>query len=301
MKYGVRLHPLSMFPEFDAIVRFVQHAEELGYDFIALPDHTIFPTEYESTMGRDWHDPIILAVALASQTKRIHFATDVLVLPQWQPIRLAKSVATADLATRGRLDIGVGVGWLQTEVDLLGGDFRKRGRMMEEYVAVMKNLWLTHPSTFKGEFISYEDMCCYPKPWQKTGPRILIGGGVHISAERAARIGDGWMPMTTTYDNIVAWMPTLKREMAERKRSMDDFPIYVNVPMFEMSDAVKEHTKRAGGAVDPSFANDIDGARRRFADYNDLGVTHLCMLLSTNYRMLHDQIENIARKALVHF
>jgi probable F420-dependent oxidoreductase len=138
-------------------------------------------------------DPLIWLSFVAAATSSIRLATGILILPQRNPVVLAKSVATLDEISGGRVELGVGVGWLEEEFDALGIPFARRGARTEEYIAAMRALWDTDNAEFHGEFANFANASVNPKPTNGRVP-IHIGGHSRIAAERAGRIGDGFFP-----------------------------------------------------------------------------------------------------------
>jgi len=165
-------------------------AEECGYTSIWTSDHILvgadFPrygTMYESLTTLAW---------LAAKTERIRVGTSILVVPLRNAILTAKQAATLDDLTGGRLVLGVGLGWNQGEYAFVGADWRRRARIMDESLQVMRNLWTEERPTFAGTFYNYENTLFFPKPAQRGGPPIWVGGGSDAALRRAA--GDEVMP-----------------------------------------------------------------------------------------------------------
>jgi probable F420-dependent oxidoreductase len=140
-------------------------------------------------------DPLVWLSYVASATARIRLATGVLILPQRNPLVLAKEVATLDHLSGGRVVLGVGVGWLAEEFDALGVPFRRRGARADEYIEVMRRLWDGDHAAHDGEFVSFSDVSSNPKPARGRVP-IVVGGHSEAAARRAGRIGDGFFPGT---------------------------------------------------------------------------------------------------------
>lgn len=185
------------------MLSYIRSLDELGYDSIFLIDHlaTAGPT-YPVT----WYDCMTMLSAIASTTKRIRLGTLVLVLPLYHPVQLAKSLATIDYLSNGRLIVGVGVGWNREEFDALGVHLSSRGRMMDECLQILKELWTRNNVTFNGDFFKFSNLTVEPKPVQRPHPPIWIGGGnqpfdkiygmkvgdVTPALRRIARYSSGW-------------------------------------------------------------------------------------------------------------
>ncbi len=212
------------------IAGFAQHAEACGFESIVVVEHTVVITDYQSVYpyagsGRmelgdacDIPDPLDLLAFLAGRTSRIGLATGVLVVPNHQPVVLAKRVATVDALSGGRLRLCVGVGWMAEELEACGADFASRGRRTDETIDAMRLLWQeTAPggATFHGDFCSFSGAMSYPKPATRAGVPIHIGGHSRAAARRAGRRGDGFQPLglrTAERNALVALM----REEAEK-------------------------------------------------------------------------------------
>jgi len=183
----------------DEITRLAVAIEAIGYDEIDIFDHVIngYPIEgrdpapYPATM------PLLEALVtlgyIAAVTERVGLGTEVLVLPQRQPVLAAKQFSTIDTLSGGRLRVGVGVGWQESEYDALGMDFHTRGRAMDEAIALIQACWRDETIEFAGDHFSAESMAMEPKPPQGGGIPLWIGGGSKAALRRAGQVGDGWM------------------------------------------------------------------------------------------------------------
>lgn len=275
MHFGAMLHPFSSFDDLPALVAFAQRAEQAGFSYLSIPDHTLFPMSEEPLMGRMWYDALVLGTHLADRTSTIRLTFQILVLPQRHPVHLAKQIATLDIVSGGRVDVGLGVGWLEGEFDMLGADFASRGRRMDEYIAVMKAIWTTHPSEFQGEWFSFSDASGLPKPAQSPHPPILIGGTWRPSARRAATVGDGWMPLDIPEAELDAAMALLRSEMDLAGRTLDGFQVYGRLPLFVHSTASREHAEIAGAADIGLLGGDYGKAADHVRRAEEQGYTHM--------------------------
>jgi probable F420-dependent oxidoreductase len=141
----------------------------------------------------DLTDPLIWLTWLAANTSSIRLGTGILILPERNPLVLAKQLGTLDSFSGGRVELGIGVGWLKEEFDALGIPWERRGARTDEYVAVMQKLWSENEVSFDGEFVSFENISSNPKPLNGSVP-ITIGGHSDAAAKRAGRIGNGFFP-----------------------------------------------------------------------------------------------------------
>jgi probable F420-dependent oxidoreductase len=145
-------------------------------------------------------DPLIWLAYVAAATSTIRLGTGILILPQRNPVVLAKELATLDQMSGGRMELGIGVGWLEEEFDVLGVPFAARGRRTDDYVAAMRALWTQDAATHHGEFASFDKAILSPKPAQPIP--ITVGGHTDVAAKRAGRLGDGFFPGTGTHEEI---------------------------------------------------------------------------------------------------
>lgn len=183
-----------------------QTAEEVGFDSLWAIEHVVVPKSYSSTYpydegGRlfkgasqlDHSDPLIWLAYAAAVTTRIRLATGILILPQRNPLILAKEIASLDRLCGGRFDFGIGVGWLREEFDALGVSFDRRGARTDEYIAALRVLWTEEEAEFHGEFVDFDPVYSQPKPIQQPVP-ILVGGHSDRAARRAGELGDVFFP-----------------------------------------------------------------------------------------------------------
>jgi probable F420-dependent oxidoreductase len=140
----------------------------------------------------DWLDPLIALSFAAAATATIELATGVLLLPEHNPVMLAKQVSSLDQLAGGRLTLGIGVGWSREEFDALGVPFARRGARSDEYLHVLRTIWRDAEASFDGEFVRFEGIRVNPKPVRDGGVPIVVGGNSDAALRRAARHGDGW-------------------------------------------------------------------------------------------------------------
>ncbi len=145
-------------------------------------------------MFRFPHDPLQPLSFAAAITKNLKLGTGILILPQRHPIYVAKETATIDQLSKGRLLLGIGSGWLAEEFQALGLDFHKRGAMTDEAIVAMRALWSEGAATFHGKNYNFDNVKMYPKPFNKSGIPIIVGGHSPAAAKRAGRYGDGFFP-----------------------------------------------------------------------------------------------------------
>ncbi|PYM18149.1 MAG: LLM class F420-dependent oxidoreductase [Candidatus Rokuibacteriota bacterium] len=206
VRYGFYLPTRGGCATPEALEAIVQRGEALGFHSVMIADHVVFPTaiasKYPYTVsgafpgGGDALEQLTLMAFVAGRTRTLRLVTSVMILPYRNPVLTAKMLATIDVLSRGRVTVGVGVGWLREEFEALDApDFERRGAASDEYIRIFKTLWTQDPASFDGEFYRFDALRCVPQPVQKPHPPIWIGGHSAPALRRAARYGDGWHPV----------------------------------------------------------------------------------------------------------
>jgi probable F420-dependent oxidoreductase len=205
----------------------ISAAEHAGYESVWVVEHVVIPKGYESTYpysrsGKmlggaedfDIPDPLVWLSFAAAVSTTIKLATGVLILPQRNPVILAKEVASLDVLSGGRVILGVGSGWLEEEFRTLGASFDDRGARADEYIRVLRTLWSDEVASFAGDFVSFDEVYLRPRPVNRSVP-IVIGGHSKRAARRAGELGDGFYPASAAVDELPG-LVALARETAER-------------------------------------------------------------------------------------
>lgn len=251
MKFGIRIPPPQMGPigDPDFVVRYAKLVESLGFESIWVIDHALMCIEYDSTYpykttGRtpipaeaNMPDPLILMSFIAATTERLRIGTSMLILPQRHPILLAKEIATLDRYSKGRITLGVGVGWVKEEVEILKQDFRDRGRRADEWIAILRALWSEGLSHFEGDYYQFKDVASYPKPVQPGGIPLMIGGHSAAAAARAGRFGDEFYPHWSTRGPNETELNQLQTVIALSAEEAGRDPADVRLTLTSTSDA----------------------------------------------------------------
>ena len=206
-----------------------QAAEDLGFATIEVADHV-----YGAAARGDWkptydetehfHETFTTLAFLAACTKTITLSSGVLILPQRQTGVVAKQAAEVDVLSGGRMRLGIGVGWNHIEYEALEADWKTRGAKQAEQVEVLRLLWTEKLVTYKGRFHDLESVNILPGPVNKSIP-VWFGGSADAVIKRAARIGDGWMPIMPPDEKAAAGLETLRRHLKDFGRDPDSFPI----------------------------------------------------------------------------
>jgi probable F420-dependent oxidoreductase len=212
----------NTFPDAADATRVARLAEAAGFDTILAIDHVVLPEDFVTPYpysasgrmltgpGAPYPDPLIWLTWVAAATTRLRLLTGVIILPQRDPAVLAKQVATLDHLSGGRMELGIGVGWLREEFEALGVDFSKRGRLADEYIAAMRALWAPGPSSFTGETVRFDRVNSNPKPLRGAVP-IIVGGSSEAAARRAGRLGDGFFPSIGTQQEVTPLFDVVRR------------------------------------------------------------------------------------------
>jgi len=233
-----------------------QAAEDLGFSHIEVPDHVFGATARDGWTPRyneqdPFHETFVTLGFLAAVTRTIRLTSGVLILPQRQTGVVAKQAAEVDVLCEGRLRLGVGVGWNFVEYQALGTDWKTRGARQAEQIEVLKRLWTDDLVTFKGRFHDLYEVNITPPPVQRPIP-IWFGGDSEPVIRRAARYGDGWMPILTPDEQAESKLAMLREQLTTFGRDPEAFGIEGWLRMYE---------------ADPDqWAAGVEGWRRLGAD-----------------------------------
>lgn len=239
LKIGL-VYPQTEYGNDPAAIRdYAQTAEGLGFSHILAYDHVLGanpnrPGGWQGpyTYQHPFHDPLTLFSFMAAVTQKIEFTTGVIILPQRQTALFARQAATLDVLSGGRLRVGVGLGWNAVEYIALGQDFHTRGRRIEEQVEVLRLLWTQPLVAYKGRWHDIPDAGLNPLPLQRPIP-LWFGGHAEAALRRAARLGDGWMPM---YRSAADARPALERlAQYRREAGRESLPFGIE-PRFSYGD-----------------------------------------------------------------
>jgi probable F420-dependent oxidoreductase len=198
-----------------------RRADELGYDMIVVPEHFVVPYSHVDLSGPHYFHSTVAQAYIAGATQRIRVNSFVTVLPLQHPVVMAKALSTADWMSSGRITVTFGVGWDPEEFKVLGVPFHDRGRMADEYLAAILELWTSEAPSFEGRYVSFHDVAFEPKPFQKPHLPIWIGGDAEPVLKRAARFASGWSPFLTQPADIPAKLDFIKSQPTYDGRPFD--------------------------------------------------------------------------------
>ncbi|MFE7329252.1 LLM class F420-dependent oxidoreductase [Streptomyces sp. NPDC057565] len=191
----------------------------------------------------DWLDPLLALTFAAAVTSRIELASGVLLLPEHNPVLVAKQAATLDVLSAGRFSLGVGVGWSSEEFAALAVPFAERGRRTEEYLSAMRALWAEDPASFAGEFTRFDAIRVNPKPLRGGRLPVVVGGNSDVALRRAATLADGWYGFNVPAADVPARIAVLADECARHGRALDELTVAV-----ALSDGIPEQLPALGAA-----------------------------------------------------
>lgn len=214
-------------------------AEERGFDSIWLPEHTHIPAsrgtaypgggelprEYSHTL-----DPFVALAIAAGVTKKLKLATGICLAIEHQVLTLAKTVATLDHISNGRVLLGLGAGWNREEMENHGTNYKSRFRKLEEQMIALREIWTNDEATFHGEFEHFDSVWSWPKPVQKPHPPMILGGETDHTLRRIVKYADGWLPRAMKPDLVLEGIQKLEAFAQEAGRNMDSISISVFAP-----------------------------------------------------------------------
>ena len=260
MKLGVVFPQTEIGSDPGAVREYAQAAESMGYNHILAFDH-VLGANAESRPGWSgayrhtdaFHEPFVLFGYLAAVTDSVELVTGVIILPQRQTALVAKQTAAVDVLSRGRLRLGIGVGWNAVEYEALGENFHNRGRRSEEQIDLMRKLWTNDLITYEGRWHKITDAGLNPLPVQQPIP-VWFGGAAPQTIRRVATIGDGWFPLFRPDDRGRELIESMREQAAEAGRGPDDIGVESWVSIRDSSE---------------------DDWKRTAEAWRELGATHL--------------------------
>jgi probable F420-dependent oxidoreductase len=252
----------------DTLVRRARLAEEVGFESLWVGDHIALPAELDGEQPRL---EVVVAVShLAAVTTRVRLGFGVIVLPQRQPVLLAKQLSSIDVLAKGRLTVGIGVGYVAPELGAMGVSLADRGARTDEYLAAMRTLWTEPVPSFEGRFVAFDGVFQRPQPVQRPHPPIVVGGHSAAAHRRAVTTGNGWYGVYLDLERTAEALAGLREVAAgcDRPANLGELEITITPP----------------GPID------LETARR----YADLGVHRLVIQsLSTDGSGIEELIESV--------
>lgn len=245
----------------EAAARIARAAEAAGFDslwageHVVLPDPQVPPSPMKP-LDRIL-DPVVALTYLAAHTSRVRLGTGIIILPQRNPLVLAKELASLDVLSGGRLIFGIGVGYLEPEFRALGAPFEARGRVTDEYLGAMRAIWSEEKPAFRGQHVSFAGVQAHPQPVQRPTPPVVVGGRTRAAFRRAVGQGHGWYGFGVDVETTARALEGLRQAAGEVARPPELGALEISVT-----------PPRGQGALDPADAE----------RYAALGVHRLILL-----------------------
>jgi probable F420-dependent oxidoreductase len=306
MRYGFYLPTRGQTASPESLETLVARAEELGFSSVVIADHIVFPvtikSKYPYTVSGafpgqgDALEQLSLMAFVAGKSRTLRLISSVMILPHRNPVVTAKMLATIDVLSRGRVTVGVGVGWLREEFEALGApDFDRRGAVSDEYLRIFKALWTQDPASYHGEFYRFDSVRCLPHPVQKPHPPIWVGGHSKAALRRVARLGDGWHPVGANPavplrpPELRASLDDLRRLMDAERRDFSMLTISYKAPIYDPGQGVD------GGAERRPFSGSQQAIADDIGTFAGLGVSEL--IFDFRSESLAESLERMERFA----
>ena len=261
MKFGLAYANTIPFTDPAPAIDLVVAAEEAGFESVWTVEHVIWPHEYDSTYP--YHpsgkmpgtpeipipDPLVWLTWVAAVTTRIRLGTGVMILPLRNPLVLAKQLATLDHLSGGRMELGIGAGWLEEEFEAVGVPFAGRGRRVDEMIDAMRALWGDGAASFAGEVFAFEDVALNPKPIGGSIP-IVVGGQSHAAIRRTVARGDGFYPGPDSLEELERIVTALRVACEAAGRDVSEVEISAAYPGRFLDDPVNAIEVMAALGID---------------------------------------------------
>jgi len=241
---------------------FCRDLEDLGYDTLWVGDRLVTPVDMHSTYpGKEqpyppqmtrYLDPVLLWTVAATATRRVRLNASTLSTFYYEPVHLARVLTTLDVLSEGRLDVGVGIGWMKDEHDIArSADWSRRGRMLDDLLAFLHEWWTTTPVSWESEFFSLPPVHADLRPVQSGGPPIWIGGASEAAMRRVGRLGTGWLGVEGLQDEVTDRLWSIARAAAhDVGRDPDALKkaMRINLEPGTPVDSVRERLDRLAGS-----------------------------------------------------
>jgi probable F420-dependent oxidoreductase len=283
----------------EALLEFIDDCERWDIDSIWVSDRIAAP--------RATLDPVVFLAYLASRMRNMKFGTSALVLPTRQPVVLAKQLATLDFLCKGRLLLVVGIGGDDSrDFEATGVRKEERGKRGDEAISLMKKLWTEENVNFQGQFYSAHDLTLLPRPFQKGGPPLWVGGRSNAAFRRAGRLADGWLASSVMPAEVSAGIDAIRAHAADTGREIPNDHYGVLVP-YCLGPTSEEALRIAGPAIrrrqdispeDYAALGKPEQVRQKLREYIDAGATKFVMRPYGPNESLRAQIEMLAKEVI---
>ncbi len=290
MDFGLHLGTRGAAAHPDNLVRIAQHADGLGLAYLGFSDHVVIArtidSRYPYNETGDWPgvatgfclEQLSCLAYAAAITQNIRLLTSVMVVPHRPAVLTAKTLATIDVLSKGRVTVGVGVGWMAEEMAALGSPpYDRRGAASNEYIRAFRKLWTEETPSLDGEFVKFRDIMFEPKPVQRPGPPIWVGGEGTAAQKRAAQLGDGWYPTIRNPKEplddparFAVALADMHRHAAAAGRDPAALDVAIFAPGYSLGDPQKN---RDGGRM--TFTGSAEEIAADARAFRDAGVRHV--------------------------
>ena len=294
MKFGLCL-PIRRDCTLEFNINLAIRAEKLGFDSVWASDHVIMPNSMKKNFSSIFYDPFVLLTAIASKTREIKIGTSVIVLPYRNPIVVAKMISTLDVLSQGRVIFGVASGWLKEEFDVLNVDLKKRGKITNEYLQAILELWQSDSPNFSGDFVNFSDIDFFPKPYNDRLPEVWIGGSSKYAVDRALRLASGWQPTWVSPNDFSELKESLVSNAGDMEVDLRDFTLCVRNRIKITND------KDVEGNPVYMFSGNIDDILMEVEAFRTVGVDYIVFDPETDsdsetFDMIGELSESIIKK-----
>jgi len=289
VEFGFSLPGRGPLASIDVVLKLAEKADALRFDSLFVTDHIVMPVasaksvypyttsgQFPGGLAQDYLEPLATLAHLAHATTRARLGISVLVIPYRNPLLTAKMLATIDVLSKGRVILGAGVGWLREEFEALGAPaFEERGRVTEDYIRLMRAAWTTDPVAYESKHYSVRDVHVLPKPVQRGGIPVWIGGHTGAALRRVGAIGDGWHPIAMRPpamlgpDEYGAKVKEIHDSARRAGRDPKSITLTIRVPM-----EVRARSARPAAGDRPPFQGTAAEIAADIRRYQALGVSH---------------------------
>ncbi len=307
MQFGVFLPISGRASGPDTLTEAARSAEALGFDAVWSADRVVTPWkintpypysenhEFIVPPDRPFLDSMTCLAFLAGVTEKITLGISVLVLPYRHPLYWARVAVSIERLSRGRLIMGVGIGWMEEEFAAQGVPFHARGKMTDEQLEIVQQLWTQEHSSYQGKHYQFEDIAFYPKPMQQPRIPIWIGGEGAAAQKRAAKYGDAWFPyfVEITPEELRAGQENVRRQAAQFGRDPEQIALACCRPIEVTKTPVPQDARHLRGTPEQL----VEALQK----YREVGVTHLALqFMVPRWPERVEQIERFAREVMPH-
>jgi probable F420-dependent oxidoreductase len=304
-KFGVFLPVSGRAASRKTLMQAAQEAEALGYDSVWAADRlvipwnidTTYPYSKESTFivppDRPFFDTLTCLAFLAGCTEKVELGMSVMVMPYRHPLHWARIATTIDQLSTGRFILGVGVGWMEEEFAAMNVPFKERGKIADEQLRLLKQLWSEEHISFHGQYYNVDDIAFLPKPHRQPRIPVWVGGEGKYAQRRAGHYGDAWFPyfVKITPDELAAGFKNVRAEAEKAGRDPNDVQLACCLPV--------EITAGAGAPITDYLKGSMEQVTERLKEFIEVGCVHIGLqFMIPHYPERREQIERFAKGAL---